>query len=448
VPSGQLSRLSQFGRLAGGIAGGLLAEGALRLGDGDRPRMRNMLLTPANVGRVADRLSDLRGAAMKLGQMISMDAGDMLPAELAEIMARLRDNARRMPSAQLQQVLTREWDKDWRTRLARFDPHPIAAAPIGQVHRATTHDGRELAIKVQYPGVRESIGSDVDNVATLLRMWGLLPRELDIAPLLAEAKRQLSEEADYEREGEQMALFGSLLADSPEFRVPVLDCEFTTSRVLAMTYLPGKPIETLETAPRATREAAMRALIKLALRELFVFGVMQTDPNFTNYRYQPETGKLVLLDFGAARPIDAATANGYRRLLLAGVADDQAAVRDAALAAGFLGSGAITRHSDRINSMIDVIWGSLIAQVHLISAIGGLSARCATKGWKSRQTRRPGMFRQRMFCSYSARSAAPRSWPPPEGKGSMFVRWYWNGWMNRRRLNPREGELMVRPSLP
>ena len=116
VPRGRLSRLGQFGRLAGGVAGGMLAEGARRLADGERPRMRDMLLTPGNIGTVVDRLSHLRGAAMKLGQMISLDAGDMLPRELSEIMARLRDNAHHMPPAQLQQVLAQHWGKDWRTR--------------------------------------------------------------------------------------------------------------------------------------------------------------------------------------------------------------------------------------------------------------------------------------------------------------------------------------------
>jgi len=359
VPRGRLARFGQFGRLAGSVAGGMLAEGARRLADGERPQLRDLLLTPANVGKVADRLSHLRGAAMKLGQMISMDAGDLLPAELSQIMSRLRDNAHHMPPAQLQQVLAREWGQDWRTRFERFDVRPIAAASIGQVHRAVTRDGRELAIKVQYPGVRESIDADVDNVATLLKMSGVLPKGFDITPLLSEAKSQLAEEADYEREGEQMSLFGRLLADTPQVVVPALDPGLTTSRVLAMTFLQGRPIETLETAPQAARDAAMQTLMQLVLRELFEFGVMQTDPNFANYRFQPDTGRLVLLDFGAARPVAAETAEGYRRLLRTGLAGDRTAVRAAALEAGFLGPTAVARHSPRIDRMIDVIIGEL-----------------------------------------------------------------------------------------
>ena len=359
VPSGRLSRFGQFGRLAGSVAGGMIAEGARRLVDGERPQLRDMLLTPANFGKIADRLSHLRGAAMKLGQMISMDAGDLLPAELSEIMGRLRDNAHHMPPAQLQQVLAREWGPDWRTRFERFDLRPIAAASIGQVHRAVTRDGRELAIKVQYPGVRESIDADVDNVATLLRMSGAIPRGIDITPLLAEAKLQLAEEADYEREGQQMTLFGQLLADTPEVVVPTLDPALTTSRVLAMTFLEGRPIESLETAPRADRDRAMQTLMTVVLRELFEFGVMQTDPNFANYRFQPLTGRLVLLDFGAARPVDESTAQGYRRLLRTGLAGDRTAVRQAALAAGFLGPTAVARHGARLDQMIDVIIGEL-----------------------------------------------------------------------------------------
>ncbi|MFO0006298.1 MAG: AarF/UbiB family protein, partial [bacterium] len=122
-----------------------------------------------------------------------------------------------------------------------------------------------------------------------------------------------------------------------------------------MTFLDGRAIETLDLAPQATRDAVIRTLISLVLRELFEFGVMQTDPNFANYRFQPESGRLVLLDFGAARPVQASTVTGYRRLLQAGMAGDRPAVREAALAAGFMGSRTMARHSSRIDQMIDVI---------------------------------------------------------------------------------------------
>ena len=270
-------------------------------------------------------------------------------------MAGLRENAHHMPPQQLQQVLAAQWGKDWRTRFQRLEPRPIAAASIGQVHRATTRDGRLLAIKVQYPGVRACIDADVDNAATLLRVSGLLPRELDVAPLLAEAKRQLAEEADYDREGAQMALFGRLLADDPAAVVPQLDEEFTTANVLAMSFVEGQPIESLVTAPQATRDAVVTTLIRLVLRELFEFGVMQTDPNFANYRFQPDTGRLVLLDFGAARAVAPETAMAYRQLLHAGLDADPVAVRSAAVSAGFIGQGAVDGHGDGVDRMIDMI---------------------------------------------------------------------------------------------
>lgn len=355
IPKGRLSRLSVFGKLAGGVAGGVVAEGARRLASGQRPQMSDLLLTPANITRVTDQLSHLRGAAMKLGQMISMDAGDMLPPELATILGRLRDRAHHMPPQQLQQVLAAHWGRNWRQRFARFGATPIAAASIGQVHKALTHDGRTLAIKVQYPGIKQSIDADVDNVATLLRMTGMMPKEIDIAPLLAEAKRQLHEEADYVREGQQMQRYAALLGDDPAFVVPVLDDVFTTGGVLAMSFVEGTAIENLADAPQAERDRVMTALISLVLRELFEFGVMQTDPNFANFRYQRDTGKLVLLDFGATRDVTPATADGYRALLGAGLDGDRDAVRRAALTAGFLGQAAIDRHPALIDRMIDII---------------------------------------------------------------------------------------------
>jgi predicted unusual protein kinase regulating ubiquinone biosynthesis (AarF/ABC1/UbiB family) len=286
-----------------------------------------------------------------------MGSSDLVPTELSDILARLRADGQHMPPAQLQTVLDKQWGKGWRTRFARFDVRPIAAASIGQVHRAQTRDGRDLAIKIQYPGVRQSIDSDVDNVATLVRLTGMMPSSLDIAPLLSEAKRQLHEEADYAREAQCLARFGSLLGDAPDFIVPGLHADLTTSDVLAMDFVPGVAVESLEDAPQATRDRIMTLLLGLLLRELFEFQVMQTDPNFANYRYDRAQDRLVLLDFGATRQFGPEVADRYRRLLVAGMAPDPAAVRadtrDAMLDIGFFGPDTPEHHQTSIMAMFE-----------------------------------------------------------------------------------------------
>lgn len=359
VPSARLSRLAAFGQLAGGVAGGVLAEGARRLARGEAPKLSDLLLTPGNATRVADQLSRLRGAAMKLGQMISLDAGDVLPRELTEILSRLRDNAHFMPPAQLERVLAAEWGMGWRKQFRSFQAQPIAAASIGQVHRAVLPDGRVLAIKVQYPGIAKSIDADVDNVASLLRMTGLMPATLDITPLLAEAKRQLHEEADYVREAEMMRRYHALLADDPTFLVPQPHDPLCGRNVLAMDFIDARPIELLASATQDVRDRAMGALLGLALRELFGFGFMQTDPNFANFRWQPEEQRIVLLDFGAARPVPAGTAQAYRGLMRAGLAEDRDALRAALLDVGFVSLAQLDRHGPAMDRAIDVLIGHI-----------------------------------------------------------------------------------------
>ena len=357
VPGGRLARLARFGGLATGIAGGVLAGGVRQLASGRRPQLGDLLMTPANALRVTQQLSHLRGAAMKLGQLVSMDAGDMLPPELAEILGRLRSDAQPMPERQLHAVLARRWGADWRARFTAFSPRPVAAASIGQVHRARTLDGRDLAIKIQYPGIAGSIDSDVANVAGLLRLSGLLPARLDIAPLLAEARRQLHEEADYAREGRCLAQFGMLLADAPDFMVPGFHAELSGPDILAMDWADGIPIEA---TPADARDRVATLLIDLTLRELFAFGTMQTDPNFANYRYDPASGRIVLLDFGATRAISPEVAAGYHMLFGAVIANDAAAVRNAAAAMGLFGPDAIRRHGPAITAMI----GTALALFH------------------------------------------------------------------------------------
>lgn len=354
VPSGRLARLAKFGGLASGIAGTMLADGARQLSQGRKPTVGDLLMTPANAIRVTEQLAQLRGAAMKVGQLLSMDAGEMLPPELADILARLRSDARHMPEVQLRAALNRRWGRGWEDRFETFDFTPMAAASIGQVHRGRTIDGRDLAIKVQYPGVRDSIDSDVDNIATLMRVSGVVPKTLDVTSILAEAKRQLHEEADYEREGRYLARFGALLADAPDFRVPALHADLTRSSVLAMSHVAGVPIETLAEASQEERDRVVTLLIQLLLRELFEFRLMQTDPNFANYLYDPDTRQIVLLDFGAARDLPPAIVEGYRSLLRAGMTADREAARQAALDIGFFAADADAERQDQAMALFDL----------------------------------------------------------------------------------------------
>ncbi|WP_394728386.1 ABC1 kinase family protein [Altererythrobacter sp. GH1-8] len=355
VPSGRLSRLAGFSGLAAGVAGSVIGQGAKRLAAGERPTLDELILTPGNAQRLTDRLSHLRGAAMKMGQMISMDAGEFLPPELAQILAALRDKANFMPTRQLDKVLIAEWGKDWRKNFKWFNPRPIAAASIGQVHKALTREGELLAIKVQYPGVANSIDSDVDNVASLLKLSGLLPGELDIEPLLKAAKEQLKEEADYIREGEQMRMYADRLAGNPTFIVPRLHEALTRPRILAMSFEEGGPIEDLVHASQELRNETFEKMVRLVMRELFEFGVMQTDPNFANFRYRKADGKIVLLDFGASRDVAPEVTLAYRKLLEAGLVADPERIRQEALNAGFINEAVIERQGATLDRMIAII---------------------------------------------------------------------------------------------
>ena len=359
VPTGRSSRLFHMGGVVAAIAGGVVAGGLRQLASGQRPDLPNLLLTPSNALRLTSGLSHLRGAALKLGQMLSMDTGLVLSPQISQIFASLRDDAKPMPPKQLQTVLNAQWGPGWLKQFRRFDVRPFAAASIGQVHRAQTLDGQDLAIKVQYPGVRDSIDSDVDNIATLMRLPGLVPSGMDLQPLLAEAKRQLHAEADYQAEANHLAQFGSLLAGSDMFLVPDLHPALCTSQVLAMRYVDSAPLDSLSHAPQALRDKVAAALIDLVLREIFVFGAMQTDPNWANYRYCPPSGRIVLLDFGAVQTIAPSLAADFRALAQVALDGEPKATRDAMLRIGYFGPTTAPHHQTLIQSMFDLAMGPL-----------------------------------------------------------------------------------------
>lgn len=380
MPTGRVGRMLRFGGIASGIAGGVAAGGVRALAQGRRPDVSRLLLTPANTMRLTEGLSHLRGAALKMGQMLSMDTGLVLPDELTAILARMRDDARHMPPKQLQAVLNTEWGTGWRARFARFDVRPFAAASIGQVHRAVLHDGRDLAIKVQYPGVRDSIDSDVDNMATLLRLPGILPRDMDVAPLLAEAKRQLHAEADYRAEAGHLSRFRAMLEGSDMFVLPEVQSDLCTPQVLAMTYLDSAPLDSLIDAPQVMRDRVAAALIDLTLRELFVFGAMQTDPNLANYRFDPATGRIVLLDFGAVHAIAPRIVADFRALARAALDGEGAQTRQAMLRIGYFAHDTAPHHQELIQSMFEVAMGPVRQQAPFDFGSSELLDRLRTMG--------------------------------------------------------------------
>ncbi|KHT49220.1 ubiquinol-cytochrome C reductase [Alteromonas macleodii] len=343
VPTSRLSRIGRLGSLAGRIAGNVVSQGAGQLLKGEKPALSSLLLTPKNISNIADQLASMRGAAMKLGQLISMDAGDFLPEELAVILGRLRDDADPMPKDQLIVTLNQSWGEKWQDDLLYFSFAPIAAASIGQVHKVITMDGRMLAVKVQYPGVKKSIDSDVDNVATLIKLTGLVPKSLDINPLLQEAKAQLHQEADYVREADMLYRYRALVEStdiqnkgSNAFVIPQTFAPLTTSTVLAMDFIEAQDLDALLNEPQDVRDAVMTALMTLFFNEIFHFKLLQSDPNLANYQFKPDTKEIVLLDFGATRDVPDAISAQYQALLNSAAANDRAMMQQAAFRIGLI----------------------------------------------------------------------------------------------------------------
>jgi predicted unusual protein kinase regulating ubiquinone biosynthesis (AarF/ABC1/UbiB family) len=323
----------RFGMLSSEIALSTALGAARQLSTGKRPDLASAVLTPGNAALLARRLAALRGPAMKVGQMLSIQADDLVPDEFRNALAMLRSQG---------------YGKGWQQRFEHFDFNPVAAASIGQVHRVRKHGGRDLALKIQYPGVARSVDSDVENLATLLRRLDFLPTKFDIPALTAEAKRQLRLETDYEGEARQLERYRKLVADLPEVLVPRVDRSLTTRHILAMDWVDGEPLEHLagEAVPQPRRNAVARTLQELMFRELFEFRFVQTDPNIANYLYLPATQQVALLDLGSVGEYPAEFVDGYRRICRGVLHDDTDAIREAIFDLGY-------GHPDDPRPMVD-----------------------------------------------------------------------------------------------
>ncbi|KAI8919017.1 ABC1 family-domain-containing protein [Powellomyces hirtus] len=353
VPSSRVSRLWHYGSLAAGVGFGAVSE-TLRRGIGLSPESSSSspILSSSNIEFIVKKLTRMRGAALKLGQMISIQDNKMLPPELEQVLLRVQNNANYMPTSQLQTTLRNELGDNWRQKFASFDLHPIAAASIGQVHRATTIENVDVAVKIQYPGVAASIDSDLNNLRSLILFSNFLPKGLYLDNTIRVARKELAWECDYTREAAAMNTFSQHLSGTPGFRVPTVIPDLSTAQILTTTFVPGTPLGNCSHLPQATRDSIATRILTLCFRELFEWRFMQTDPNWSNFLYDQDTDTIYLLDFGAAREFGQEFTDNYRNVLMAASVGDREACKHWSEVLGFLtGVESQAMTSAHINSL-------------------------------------------------------------------------------------------------
>ncbi|KAI0434543.1 ABC1 family-domain-containing protein [Xylaria sp. FL1042] len=352
VPATRLGRIWNYGGLAAGMLGGALTEGLSRgFGGGGQG---SIMFSAGNMERLVAKLSRMRGAALKLGQMMSFQDSKMLPEPIREVLQRVQDRADYMPARQRDRVLSASLGPEWRDLFENFEETPIAAASIGQVHRATLKTGEKVAVKIQFPGVADSINSDLDNISMLLMASGMLPKGLYLNKTIDNMRTELGWECDYERELECGKRYKELLAGEGDvFAVPEIYAHASGKHVLTMQFMEGVGVTRVKSFTQAQRDWIGTQILRLCLREIVEFRFMQTDPNWTNFLYNAATNRLELLDFGASREYPQLFVAQYVSLLAAAARRDRDAVVDYSQRLGYL-----TGHESRV--MLDAHVASIL----------------------------------------------------------------------------------------
>ncbi len=313
VPAGRLRRLSRLAYLTARTTGDLLAAQARRKLSGvDVPHED---LRKAGE-RILKTLGELKGAALKLGQALAMDP-DALPEEARSVVAKLLSQApQRMDFAQVAAVVREELGQAPGALFASFDEEPMAAASLGQVHAARLHDGREVVVKVQYPGVDKALENDLANAAVLVRGFALTGETLDGRAYYDEMRRSLLRELDYREEAAQAEAYRDAAAKYPELIVPRVIAERSARRVLCLERLHGVPLLDFAEAHRPDEErfAVARLLVLAIWGPFYAARLVHGDPHPGNFFVMPD-GKLGVLDFGATKLLSERFAAVYRSFL-------------------------------------------------------------------------------------------------------------------------------------
>ncbi len=327
VPQGWIARA---GRLLGAGAQVLRKEVAMTVRRG-LAASETVKLLDTRVSQAAEivaALGDLKGAAMKAGQLLSLELSDLLPPEVTDVLRTLHDSSSFMPFEQVQKILQRELGTERLQHFRNLSTEPIAAASIGQVHSADL-DGRPVVLKVQYPGVAKSIDSDLAVLKRLVQGFLLIQgKQVAIDELFREIAEGLKEESDYKLEAQALNRYRQALADEPDFVMPEALEEYSTRRVLALTFMQGERLSSWlqQQQDEETTQRFALLILRLLLVEFFQVGMVQTDPNYGNFLIEPNARRLVLLDFGATRTYPKAFRRDFRALLQAAYGRDDAKV--------------------------------------------------------------------------------------------------------------------------
>lgn len=300
-----------------------------------------------NALRVAERLSSARGLMMKAGQLLSfVDTGELVRGQhwspYQDALASLREDIEPLDGEMIAAVIQSELGQPPEQVFASFDPVPFAAASIGQVHDATLHDGRRVAVKVQYPGVAEAIQADLANtelLTTLLKLaQNTLPRmpRVDARGLADELGARIAEELDYDLERTNIDDFRRIYGDDPAIRIPNTHPELSTRRVLTMERIDGHAWTDALAAPQHLRDAWGIAIDRFFFRSIYRHGVFHADPHPGNYRFHDD-GTVTVLDFGCVNRFDDDTLAGFVAVAEAAVRGDATCLRDTFVRYGFVG---------------------------------------------------------------------------------------------------------------
>lgn len=323
VPSGKLGRLVHYTSLFAGIGLGIANDKVKQIGFGTQ---QQGILSKSNARRLVDKLSLMRGAALKVGQFLSIQDATVVPDQLRIILQQVQQQANFMPFDQTNHVLVNNLGIDWRSKFQTFESVPFAAASIGQVHQATLPNGLDVAVKVQFPGVRQSIKSDLSYLSWLLVASSVLPRGLYLDNTIKVLEKELDDECDYNREARAGIRMTQLIQDSDlaqSFTVARVIEDYCGDSVLTTELMSGDNLNNAVNYNQHDKDTIANAILKLSLSEVFDFGLMQTDPNSGNFLFDQQTKKLQLIDFGATREYDSTFINQFYNLLVAAVDKDR-----------------------------------------------------------------------------------------------------------------------------